>query len=293
MRLESTIRERIYRHVLLPPDKRIHPYIKPWYDSTTRNVLPLFLTCKQNHQEALYVLYGKAIFTSPLPKYHTLLYRFLGGFYRAPVSGPSRFYLAPVPGLSQPLRPLVSHVQSNSSILKHHFFCDFLTSFMDVTLHISIDASKVRDLNQEWDDAVSDSKYPFKFGGLHGKKMCRLARFKNVIIHTPKDMPLNADCLSWVTSGVQEEFSHPSGHKRFKWLRRSLVQKEFSSIEDFESDEDGYEQTDWETSEGENHSDSEQNDEENSGGEDEDQHSLDALVDDVQDAGSNPESGGG
>ena len=71
------------------------------------------------------------------------------------------------------------------------------------------------------------------------------------------------------------------------------MQKEFSSTEDFDSDEDGYEQTDWETSEGENHSDSEQNDEENSGGEDEDQHSLDALVDHVQDAGSNPELGGG
>ena len=225
-KLEKAIRERIYRYVLLPPDKKIHPYIKPWYDSTTPNVIPLFLTCKQIHQEAVEVLYGEAIFTSPLPKYQTQLHDFLGGFYRTLISGRGSFYLSPTPGLNRTLRPLVKHVQSDIRILEDHFFCEFLTSCMDVTLHISMAATRVRDLNREWDNFAPNSKFLFHVGGVHGLRMGRLARFKNVIIHAPKDTPLNADCLAWMTSGVQEEFLHPSGDKRLRWLRQTLDPRE-------------------------------------------------------------------
>lgn len=62
LKLPEHIRDRVYRFVLLPADKQVHPEIKPWYDSTTRNTLPLFLTCRQIHKEAEMVLYGQATF---------------------------------------------------------------------------------------------------------------------------------------------------------------------------------------------------------------------------------------
>lgn len=62
LKLPGHIRDRVYRFVLLPANKEIHPGIKTWYDGTTRNVLPLFLTCHQIHREAEMALYGQATF---------------------------------------------------------------------------------------------------------------------------------------------------------------------------------------------------------------------------------------
>lgn len=63
--LPSAIRARIYRFTLLPDNKQICPYIKPWYDETTRNVTPLLMVCRDVRREAEDVLYGEAIFRVP------------------------------------------------------------------------------------------------------------------------------------------------------------------------------------------------------------------------------------
>lgn len=65
LRLPFAIRARIYRHTLLPDNKQIYPYIRPWYDGTTRNAVPLLLTCRTVRNEAEDVLYGEAIFRLP------------------------------------------------------------------------------------------------------------------------------------------------------------------------------------------------------------------------------------
>ena len=65
LNLPPAIRSRIYRHVLLPANKQLHPYIKSWYDETTRNAVPLLLTCRLIRKEAEDVLYGSAVFTVP------------------------------------------------------------------------------------------------------------------------------------------------------------------------------------------------------------------------------------
>ena len=62
LKLPGHIRDRVYRFALLPADKQIHPDIKPWYDGTTRDTLPLFLTCHQIYQEAEMFLYSHATF---------------------------------------------------------------------------------------------------------------------------------------------------------------------------------------------------------------------------------------
>ena len=76
MRLPLHLRQRIYRFALLPADKHIHPYIKSWFDGTTRNVVPLFLTCHQIREEAEAVLYGEGRFYPPSYKYDQLLSTF-------------------------------------------------------------------------------------------------------------------------------------------------------------------------------------------------------------------------
>ena len=63
--LPPAIRSRIYRHILLPANKQLHPYIKSWYNETTRNAVPLLLTCRLIREEAEDVLYGSAVFTVP------------------------------------------------------------------------------------------------------------------------------------------------------------------------------------------------------------------------------------
>lgn len=77
LKLPISVRDRVYRHVLLPPNKKIHPYIKSWYDQTTKNIIPLFLTCKTIRNEAERVLYTQAVFTSSLPKYDHQLQAFM------------------------------------------------------------------------------------------------------------------------------------------------------------------------------------------------------------------------
>ncbi|KAL2051946.1 hypothetical protein ABVK25_007861 [Lepraria finkii] len=74
LRLDRKIRDLIYREVLLTHNKRLHPYINPaWYDQTTCNIVPLFLTCKHIHEEAEALLYEEAVFCSPIPKYDDAL----------------------------------------------------------------------------------------------------------------------------------------------------------------------------------------------------------------------------
>lgn len=76
LKLPDTVRRRVYRFALLPADKRLHPYIKSWYDESTKNTVSLFLTCRQIHQEAEKVLYGQGIFCAAIPRHKKPLHRF-------------------------------------------------------------------------------------------------------------------------------------------------------------------------------------------------------------------------
>lgn len=74
--LPYELRARVYKVVLIPADEYVHPYVKSWYDETTRNATSLFLTCRQIHEEAEHILYRHAIFSFPLPKHqmHRVLF---------------------------------------------------------------------------------------------------------------------------------------------------------------------------------------------------------------------------
>ena len=76
--LDRKVRDLIYSEVLIPKNRHIHPYINPWwFDQATRNVIPVFLTSKQIHEEAEETLYRQALFCSPIPKYDRALNDFV------------------------------------------------------------------------------------------------------------------------------------------------------------------------------------------------------------------------
>ena len=77
LQLPLHLRKRIYRFALLPADGHLRPYLKSWYDITIRNVVPLFLTCRQVRNEAEAILYGEGLFWSPAHKYDQALTSFL------------------------------------------------------------------------------------------------------------------------------------------------------------------------------------------------------------------------
>ena len=98
--LPLAVRMRVYRHLLLPSDRRIHIGVGRWNDDGTENILSLFLTCKQIYAEASPMLYDTAVFTSPLLKYNSQLFEMVQYHYSVPgphLSGYSARYKPPAP----------------------------------------------------------------------------------------------------------------------------------------------------------------------------------------------------
>lgn len=232
LRLDKAIRERIYRHVLLPPHKGIHPYIKTWYDITTSNIIPLFLTCKQIHEEAEYVFYSEAIFTSRLDKYNTPLVNFLQG-----QPDPAK------PGLPPCLRPFIKHIRCDTSSNVFGDLYRYLLSCPDLTAHITLNSQDIQAFNRDWENSAPNSKADFRSKYFSELTMCFLARINKVVLETPEGVPLNAECHDWVTRGLREEYLHPCGDERLAWVQ---WEPDLGVEGDVNSDEAGYE-----TSEGE------------------------------------------
>jgi len=141
LRLQRSIRDLVYRHTLLPPGKRVHPYIKSWYDLTTREVLPVFLACKQMHNEAEAILYGEGVFTAPsLQKYENRMCRFLGGRLREPGTGLEPRLLAMIRYLSFGWR----------KVGQHRFFSIISESMQLEHLEVVLSKQDVEYMNGEW-----------------------------------------------------------------------------------------------------------------------------------------------
>lgn len=153
--LERSIRDRIYRHTLLPPSKRVHPYIKSWYDLTTRAVLPVFLTCKQMHNEAEAVLYGEGIFTAPsLQKYEKRMCRFLGGRLRESDTG-----------LNPRLLAMIRHLSFGwHKVGQHRFFSIISRSMQLEHLEVVLSKPDVEYMNGEWLHRAINPKALWKAG---------------------------------------------------------------------------------------------------------------------------------
>lgn len=74
--LPDKVRLRVLRHALIPPNGVIHPCLDTEVDETTKNILPVLLTCKAIHEEAEAVLYNQPLFSSCCPQYEFRMHLF-------------------------------------------------------------------------------------------------------------------------------------------------------------------------------------------------------------------------
>lgn len=86
LRLPKSVRDQVYRYAMIPSDGLIHPYLKPYFDDTTRDVLPLFLVSRQIHCEAEALLVKAAVFHSPEWFYDRPLRRIVELLYERQIS---------------------------------------------------------------------------------------------------------------------------------------------------------------------------------------------------------------
>ena len=209
LKLDKSIRNRIYRHALLPPDRRLHPYLKSWYDKTTRNAIPLLLTSKQIHTEAETVLYGQAIFTSPcLAKYDRRLSRFLGGKIRDPASG-----------LHPRLLRLIKNLSFGwSRVGSVRLFSIIGRSMQLDYLELILSDDNVGYINDEWLARSINPRALWRAGYASDFTMQAYARVPNLVIRTPPGSELEPECFEWWTHGLRKELLRPSGDPKLAWL---------------------------------------------------------------------------
>lgn len=209
LRLGRSIRDRIYRHTLLPPNKRLHPYLKSWYDLTTRNAIPLFLTNKQIHTESQHILYSTAIFTSPsLAKYARRFSRFLSGKTRPPGSGLHPHLLVKIKNLS-----------FGWSRVRQYPFFNIIGQRMQIEyLEFVLPERGVNCINGDWRVRSVNPKALWRAGYTNNFTMQTYARIPKLVISTPPGKDLDPECREWWTSGLREELLHPSGDPKLAWL---------------------------------------------------------------------------
>lgn len=208
LKLDRSIRDRIYRHALLPQSKRVHPYLKSWYDLTTRNVVPLFLACKKLHEEAMIVLYSEAVFTSPLSKYDEQLDRFLESKKKYP------HYFS-----------LIKHIRITKPALEYRGFLNnktlrLISETMNLdSLEIILSTQEITDLNREWTDVRSGRKDVMAWGYVTHNNLARLARLNRIAFDTTRsNVPLDSCCEEWLVRGMKQEMLYPSGDPQLQWL---------------------------------------------------------------------------
>ncbi|MCJ1252433.1 hypothetical protein MMC24_000239 [Lignoscripta atroalba] len=224
--LPRELRHRIYRNLLLPPNRRIHPYIKPWFDQTTKNVIPLLLTCKTIQNEAEGVLYGEGVFTSPLRKYDTKLLRFFKGSNLVPNSG-----------LSPRLAGQVRHVRVEKGEGIKYTLLLFCVKLLRLeSLELVISSWRVEDMNRDWQRRAPRSIRHWR-GGWQIYQLRTFAGISRISIETPEGSDLHPECLDWMTSGLRRKYLLRVGSDNFMaWLlQQSANDRTYESEADLRS----------------------------------------------------------
>ncbi|MCJ1388607.1 hypothetical protein MMC18_001454 [Xylographa bjoerkii] len=208
------IRYMVYRQVLLPPGRRIHPYIRSWYDQDTKNAVSLFLVNKQINREAELVLYSEGIFTAASLKYQIKFLKMLRGktYYgvkNVPDYKGVRF--------TQRLMKLIRHVRVGVELDRSQFavllntsdfvegpLISFAARFMQLSsLTVVLSDSLVVYMNRQW-TAYAPNEIPKWRGGFGNFLLRDIARLP-VQVETSDGITLDPSCLEWFTEGLRRE----------------------------------------------------------------------------------------
>jgi len=197
LQLPSNVRRRVYELLLLPPNRRLHPYLKPWYDQTTHNLVPLLRTCRFIQNEAEKVLYEGAIFTS-LTREHD--HAFLNFVWKS---------------LPDRLRDLIRSVRFEDGDDPYSSLIAYLAIVMQVeTLTLVLSAAKVDRLNAEWEQGAGERPCP----GLDETFLRLCARFSKFTVETPDPASiLNPACRAWLETRSGAKVKNPTPVE-YAWL---------------------------------------------------------------------------
>ena len=183
-RLPRSIRDLIYRHLLLPSNKRLHPYIGSWYDQSTQNAVPLFRSCRGVRCEAEEVLYGQAIFTHPRDS-------------EVGVTGALQHFFEVLPSR---LRAKVRHILIDG-LSKPHFFIYLAKEMQIDTLHCVLSGDDMRDLQIV--QSRTGQRMRISAGSSINRKYFRdaLAQFKTIQMSSinPDDTETLLSIQGWIT----------------------------------------------------------------------------------------------
>ena len=234
--LDLSIRRRIYRHLLLPLDCRVHPCIGLWYDQTTKNTMSIFLTCHQIHKEAEEVLYSTGVFTSPIKKYDAKLLRFFS-------NGNTSEYRE---SLSPRLLSLVKYVRIGHGPPFNYALFAFMAKSMNLeSLQlICDDESNLGNINTRIHSWSSDGHLPSAYDlsliwlpVFPGSQLRHLGRIRGVQIEVPQHCELHPACLDWPTVGVRNEvLSRTDFDPGMDWLHDDK-DDDFTALYDIDSDQ--------------------------------------------------------
>ncbi|KAI9737183.1 MAG: hypothetical protein M1834_000776 [Cirrosporium novae-zelandiae] len=195
--LPKSVRNIVYRKLLLPEDRKLHPYIGPWGDQTTCNIMPLFLSCPQIHKEAELILYGEAIFASLIKKYHNRL---------------SQFFRH----LNPRLLGLVRHLDIGNACDTETLVQFALKSMELDTLRLEIEHLKARQMERVWRNRTSPN---WKIGdaGWNVQTLRGFSQLKQLDLDV-SPFPLRSseflpqpstkvrpECLDWYKSGLVDK----------------------------------------------------------------------------------------
>ncbi|MCJ1385051.1 hypothetical protein MMC17_008169 [Xylographa soralifera] len=208
------IRDLVYRQVLLPWDRRIHPYIRSWYDQDTRNAVSLFLVDKQIHHEAELVLYSEGIFTAASLQHQTNLLNMLREKTKHRVKDIPDYKRIRLPQRST---KLIRHIRlaldfdrapyetlSNINNFVEGPLITFAAKHMQLSsLTIVLSDSLVRHMNRQW-VACAPNEIP-KWRGGFSEFLLRYKARLPVRVETLGIIQLDAFCLEWLTEGLKRE----------------------------------------------------------------------------------------
>jgi len=235
--LPRAIRDRIYRFALLPPTRRIHPYIKSWYDQTTQNVLPLFLTCKQIHYESEAILFGEGIFTTPLRKYQIRLLKMLR-VHTGITSGQDPSLLKEAPSgihFSGRQVGLINHICIYLGSSKDSALLSFVARAMELqSIELVLEDHIVDEMNRQWNPNTRERWR----GGFSDTFLRDIARIRTVNVEFSDKVVLDPACLEWFTQGLRRGSSGADDNAAMIWLH------------DTRDEIDGFDFDDWDESVG-------------------------------------------
>ncbi|MCJ1475979.1 hypothetical protein MMC13_004643 [Lambiella insularis] len=218
--LRQEIRDKVYRYALLPPDLGIHPYLKSWYDKTTQNIIPLFLTCKQIHKESESVLYREGVFTALTLKYQVQLLRMLRGDiydYANHISP----YRGPTFSRAQRLRVRHMRICLERGRSVRGPLITFAAGHMLLhDLEVKLSNQLVNLMNVDW-NANAPNSIPNWRGGFRAALLRNVARVP-LRVKTSSRVALDPACLEWLTKRLKEErmFRIDESHS-IDWLYES------------------------------------------------------------------------